>query len=223
MNRRTGLVVSVAVGLGMTVTTGADDGLLKPDMLKRVNVEAQAVEYKGKAAVRLVEAAGVEPSAETLAVISGVEFGDGTIEVWLSGAVRKGAFAAARGFVGLAFRVQQDLPRYECFYLRPTNARAESQLRRNHTAQYVSHPDHPWRRLREETPGLYESYVDLVPGEWTRVRIVVSGTDARLYVHDAEQPSLIVKDLKLGESKGTLALWIGPGTEAHFADLKVTP
>jgi hypothetical protein len=65
--------------------------------------------------------------------------------------------------------------------------------------------------------------VDLVPGEWTRVQIVVSGTEARLYVRGAEQPSLIVKDLKLGVSEGAVALWIGPGTEAHFSGLRVTP
>jgi hypothetical protein len=103
------------------------------------------------------------------------------------------------------------------------NGRAEDQLQRNHSEQYVSHPEFPWNRLRQESPGVYESYVDLVPGEWTKVRIVVSGREARLFVHGADQPCLIVKDLKLGASKGAGALWIGPGTEAHFADLRVTP
>ena len=56
-----------------------------------------------------------------------------------------------------------------------------------------------------------------------RVKIVLSGTEARLFVHGAEQPTLIVKDLKLGDTEGGIAVWIGTGTEAHFADLKVTP
>ena len=64
--------------------------------------------------------------------------------------------------------------------------------------------------------------VDLVVGEWTPLRIVVSGTEARLFVHDAEQPCLIVKDLKLGATEGGIALWIGAGTEGHFANLRVT-
>ena len=68
----------------------------------------------------------------------------------------------------------------------------------------------------------YETYVDLVPAEWTKVRIEVQGVRALLYVHDAQQPTLIVNDLKHGESKGTVALWIGPGTVAHFADLRIT-
>jgi hypothetical protein len=118
--------------------------------------------------------------------------------------------------------VQEDRSRYECFYLRPTNGRAEDQLRRNHSAQYIAHPEFPWHRLRRETPGKYESYVDLVPGEWTKVKVVVSGRDARLFVHGADQPTLIVSDLKLDAAEGAVALWIGPGTEAHFSNLKVS-
>ena len=64
--------------------------------------------------------------------------------------------------------------------------------------------------------------MDLVPGEWTKLKIVIEDVRARLYVHDREQPTLIINDLKNGESKGALALWIGPGTEAHFANLRVT-
>ena len=51
---------------------------------------------------------------------------------------------------------------------------------------------------------------------------MVAGQDARLYVHGADQPTLIVKDLKLAASQGAIALWIGPGTDAHFANLRVS-
>lgn len=87
-----------------------------------------------------------------------------------------------------------------------TNGRADDQLQRNHAAQYVSHPDFPWERLREENPGIYESYVDLEAGGWTRIKIVVSGIKAQLYVDGAAQPCLIVNDLKLGETHGQVAL-----------------
>ena len=46
---------------------------------------------------------------------------------------------------------------------------------------------------------------------------------ARLYVNEAEQPVLVVNDLKQPTVKGSVALWIGTGTIAHFADLKTTP
>jgi hypothetical protein len=217
------LLSALAAGTAAAVAAAGSE-LPDPERLDRINVLAEHVEYRGKAALRLVEAPGVPAAAETLAVLPGSSFRDGTIELELAGAPRAGTEGGgARGFVGVAFRLRKDPLRYECFYLRPTNGRAEDQLRRNHSTQYVSHPDHPWHRLRQESPGLYESYVDLVPGEWTRVRIVVSGTEARLYVHGAEQPCLIVKDLKLGASEGAVALWIGPGTEAHFSGLRITP
>jgi hypothetical protein len=209
------MAATVVVGLGLPATVGAgDDDLLASGRLEPVNVETKTVEYRGKKALGVTEAAGVEASAETLVVISGVDFEDGTIEVDLAGAPAASASGGARGFVGIAFRVQEDRSRYECFYLRPTNGRAEDQLRRNHSAQYIAHPEFPWHRLR--------SYVDLVPGEWTKVKVVVSGRDARLFVHGADQPTLIVSDLKLDAAEGAVALWIGPGTEAHFSNLKVS-
>ena len=154
--------------------------------------------------------------------MSGVRFHNGVIEADIAGVPGAGASEGARGFAGIAFRVK-DAATYECFYLRPTNGRATDQLRRNHSTQYISHPDFPWERLRKENPGVYESYADLVPGEWTHVKIVVDGTKAQLYVNRSPQPVLIVNDLKAGDSEGGVALWIGDETEAHFANLKVTP
>ena len=126
-----------------------------------------------------------------------------------------------KGFIGIAFRVQAHGSPAELFYLRPSNARAPEQLVRNHSAQYVSEPDFPWQRLRQETPGVYESYVDLDPGVWTTMRIVVSGTKASLYVNGASQPCLVVNDPKRGESRGRIALWAHTTTEAYFANLTV--
>ena len=83
-------------------------------------------------------------------------------------------------------------------------------------------PEYEWSRLRKEARGQYESYADLIPGEWTKIKIEVSGVKARLYVNKSPEPALIVNDLKHGDSKGTVALWIGMGTEAYFADLKLS-
>ncbi len=124
--------------------------------------------------------------------------------------------------MGVAFRVAADPSKYESIYTRPTNARADDQVRRNHSTQYISMPDHPWSRLRKEAPERYESYVDLVPGEWTRLKVTVDGVKARLYVNDSEHTVLIVNDLKHGDSQGSVALWIGLGTEAYFTNLRLS-
>jgi hypothetical protein len=108
------------------------------------------------------------------------------------------------------------------YFLRPKNGRSEDQLQRNHSAQYISAPDFPWQKLRNDSPGKYESYVDLVPGAWTKVKIQFSGTNARLYVNGSEQPVLIVHDLKLPAEAGAVALWVGPGTIAYFSGLSLS-
>jgi hypothetical protein len=125
--------------------------------------------------------------------------------------------------VGIAFRVADDNISYESFYLRPTNGRAEDQIRRNHSLQYIAHPNFTWQKLRSENKEQYESYVDLVPGEWTKIKIVVKGGKASLFVHGNEQPNLIVNDLKHGaNNEGAIGLWIGLGTEGYFTKLKIT-
>ena len=191
--------------------------------LRLHRVVSEPVEFNGRDAVRVTEDPDRKSaSSDRLAIVSESTFQDGIIEVSLSGEPADDAAKAARGFVGIAFRVADNLSQFELIYFRPTNGRANDQLRRNHTTQYDSFPDYPWHRLRRESPGVYESYVDVVPGEWTDVKIEVAGTTARLYVNGLDQPCLIVNDLKLGESGGAVALWIGPGTVAHFSNLRVT-
>jgi hypothetical protein len=158
-----------------------------------------------------------------IVVLEGSSFHDGIIEVDVAGMPQANAPALARGFVGIAFRVPPDAAKYDYVYIRPTNGRADDQERRNHSTQYASFPDNEWLKLRTESPGKYEAYVDLVPGEWTHLKIEVSGVKMRLYVNGAAQPTLLVNDLKLGDGSGALALWIGVGTEAYFADLRLKP
>lgn len=184
-------------------------------------VLVSTVRHENREALRLIEADNKRGGG--MAIVTGQRFRDGTIEVDVAG--RRGPYAvpADRGFVGVVFRLSPDRSKSEYIYLRPDNGRAEDQAQRNHSVQYASHPDFPWQRLRKEFPEKYESYVDLQPGVWTRMRIDVSGSTARLFVHNNTQPSLIVNDLKHGLSEGGVALWIGAGSEAFFSNLRITP
>jgi len=199
------------------------------------NVTAEPATLHGKKGVRLTLSEETRRALERLtpeernqrqlhqlARITDLEFSNGDIEVELAGVPASDAQEGARGFVGIAFRLQPDNETYDAFYLRPTNGRADDQERRNHSAQYISHPAWTWSRLRKETPSKYESYVDLVAGEWTKVKIEVRGRVARLFVHDNQQPTLIVNDVKTGANgKGGIALWLDAGTVAHFRNLRV--
>jgi hypothetical protein len=190
-----------------------------PEQLEARGVSVANAMYQGKSAVRL-DALPTAANGESYAILKGSRFHNGTIEVELAGKPAANAGPGARGFIGIAFRVQGN--RYEYIYLRPTNGRADDQVRRNHSTQYGAQPGFDFDRLRKESPEKYESYVDLEPGVWTKYRIVVDGTKARLFVHGAAQPCLIVDDMKLGDSEGAAALWVGPGTEGYFANLKIT-
>lgn len=191
------------------------------------NAVATPVTFQGKKAIKLTAAGGAAAGdanrQDHLALMDGVEFSSGTMEVDIAGEPGPGAAGGARGFVGVAFRVQPDRKTYDCFYLRPTNGRAEDQERRNHTAQYIQHPGFPWFKLRQETPSKYESYVDIGPAEWVHVKIEVNGHKAKLFVNNHPQPTLIVNDVKSGAAgKGAVALWIEGSTIAHYANWKVT-
>ena len=201
--------------------------LQSPRGLKLHGVAATAATLHGKKGIR-VEPDSVSQAASSdpdmLAIIEGLRFSNGSIEAEVAGTPGPGAVQGARGFVGIAFRVSDDGATYDAFYLRPTNGRADDQERRNHAAQYISHPSWPWNRLRQETPSRYEAYVDLLPNEWTKIKIEVQGTQARLYVNDQAQPTLVVNDVKTGANgAGGVALWIGPGTIGHFRNLRVNP
>ena len=186
-----------------------------------VNVTMSVENYLGKKSLKVID---IGKNTEVKFVKTGnLIFKNGTIEINVAGKPAAGAVKQAMGFVGVAFRIKNDNSGFECICLRPTNGRAEDQVRRNHSVQYVSFPGYPWYKMRKDFREKYESYVDLVPGEWTKIKIVVKGKQARLYVHGNTRPTLIVNDLKMGEdAQGSIGLWIGPGTEAHFSDLDIT-
>lgn len=105
------------------------------------------------------------------------------IEVKVLSRLREDAPEFARGFIGIAFRIDERNSRFEGIYLRPDNARAQEQVRRNHSIQYFSYPDYKFDRLREESPGMHETYYDMGLGEWIDMKVVVKDDLARLYLN----------------------------------------
>jgi hypothetical protein len=191
------------------------------------NVTVEAVRYGGSEALEVRQTGPYRGfDADTFAFVPGLDFHDGTIEVDAAGSLLPDAPRDARGFIGIAFRIDTRNESFACegLYVRPTNGRADDQVRRNRSTQYFSYPGYDFDRLRREAPGRYESYADLVPDEWTHLRIEVSGATARLYVGGATQPALVVGDLKRGaDAHGSVGLFVGVGTDGHFRNLSVRP
>ena len=197
---------------------------LDKNKFETIHVSTSIEKLNGKDVVKVIKDSTVNGVDDaSLLKIKGTEFKNGTIEVKVLSRLRKHAPEFARGFIGVAFRVNDSTSKFECFYLRPTNGRVDDQLRRNHSIQYSSYPAYDFDRLRNEAPGVYESYADMGLDEWIQMRIEVKGKQAKLFLNNNKQPSLIVNDLKHGDnSSGTIGLWVGTGTEGFFTDLKIS-
>jgi len=192
--------------------------------LEAVHVYIQAAKTAGKKAIRVIKDSTIKAVDEpTFVKIKGVVLKDGVIEVKVLSRLLKNAPALARGFIGLAFRINDDNTKYESIYIRPVNARVDDQVRRNHAIQYYAYPDHKFDRLRKESPEKYESYADMEMNTWIRMRIEIKGEQAKLFLNNNKQPALIVNDLKHGAGLyGGIGLWVDVGTEGYFTDLKVS-
>jgi hypothetical protein len=218
-------VLSTIVVVFLSVSPGLFAQVIRFD---KNNLEANLVymsveKMKDKQVVKVARDSTVNGADQpTFVKIKGIDFKEGTIEVKVLSRLLKNAPASARGFIGVAFHIDSLNSKFESIYLRPTNGRAEDQLRRNHSIQYFSYPDYKFDRLRKEAEGVYESYADMGLNEWITMRIEVKGKQAKLFLNNNKQPSLIVNDLKLGDNiSGAIGLWLDTGTEGFFADLKI--
>ena len=163
--------------------------------------------------VRLSEAAGEGP-----AYLPGIEFANGTIEVDIKGKDVQGA-----SFVGVAFH-GVDGTTYDAIYFRPFNFKTDDQARVLRAVQYISHPAHPWQKLRAEHPNQYEKPVKPVPDPngWFRARVVVASPKVSVFVDGATEPCLTVTQLS-DRKKGLVGIWVGNTSGGDFANFKIVP
>ena len=218
-----GASVGRAASNGKTTSDAQTFALSDTKDLLLFNVKAEAVEYKGRKAVRITrEKATGKSDFDAFALLKGADFQDGTIEADIALKITRPPAYRMPGFVGIAFRARPDASRFELFYLRPGNSHADDQAMRNHSVQYTSEPDFGWYKLRREWPWVYEGHEELQAETWTKVKIDVKGRSARLYINGSEQPSLIVDGLKGEDLQGGVALWGYQDEEAYFSNLRIT-
>jgi hypothetical protein len=148
-------------------------------------------------------------------LLKGSTFSDGTFQLQLKGENKQGG-----SFVGLAFHIQ-DEKNYEAIYFRPFNFRNKD--RENHSVQYVSMPDHPWEKLRAESPGKYEKKIDhdADPDGWLDVKIVIAGKSVKVFVNKSEQASLEVESFA-PVKPGGVAFWVGNNSKGSFRNLGIS-
>lgn len=185
------------------------------------NVKFDSVTYQGREAIRMTTITQGDDAG--FALLPGTDFQDGTIEADIAVKVTRPPGARTPGFAGIAFRAKPDGSEYELFYMRPKNALSDNQSMRNHAVQYCAMPDYGWYKLRREWPFVYESYAEIEPEKWTKVKIEVTGRIAKLFVNGSGNPSLVVSGLKGGSLRGAVGLWGYAGEESYFSNLRITP
>jgi hypothetical protein len=158
----------------------------------------KTVEFLGRSSLSM---------AKGFAYVRDLDLRNGTIDADL-------AMDPNGNFVGLAFRVKSD-DEYEMFFFRPGASGSIQAI------QY--------------TPGLlganawqlynFPKYVarGTIPDDrWFHVRVVLAGLSAKLYLDNAAEPALVVSDLKLGDSSGSIGFW-GQEGGGYISNVTYTP
>lgn len=210
--------ILLITGLLLTLTCVAQkkdydlQGLLRENKLKAHNRNISPIEDKETRGVKLDENSG-----EGIVWLNDVTFSTGTLEIDLRG---KDAFQ--KSFLGVAFHGVNDST-YDAVYFRPFNFHAADSIRKIHAVQYISHPLHTWKKLRDERNGQYEKALVKPPdpNAWFQARIEVTKDKVSVYVNGDNAPSLTVTKISTIKS-GKIGLWVGEGSGGEFANLQIT-
>ena len=192
---------------------------------KAVHTETDEAVVGGLPVLRVVkgEDKRMRFDENTYARLADLDFHNGIIEVKMLSRLLPDAPDFARGFIGIAFRINEGDSEFESFYVRPTNAMTDDPVRRAHGCQYFSYPGYTFAYFREYGIEGYEAPVESGLNEWIDLKAVVCDGHAEFYLNGAKEPALVVNDLKHGkDAHGSVGLFVDIGTEGFFRDLRIT-
>ncbi|EFU13291.1 hypothetical protein HMPREF9517_00042 [Enterococcus faecalis TX1341] len=190
---------------------------------EQVNVNAKLTTLKKDIVLRVVKSNKImEFDENTYAKVTNFSFHNGIIEVKMLSRLLSNAPSFARGFIGIAFRINDDDSKFESFYIRPTNGHSEDPTRKNRAVQYFSYPNYTFEYFRNLNIADYEGSADIKLNEWITLKAIIQESRGEFYINNNETPSLVVENMKLGEAaSGSIGLFVDIGTEAFFKDLKI--
>jgi len=151
-----------------------------------------------------------------LAMINGVDFEKGALEIEIKGEDKPG-----QSFVGIAFNVQDERT-YEAIYFRPFNFQSDEKIRREHSIQYIHPPNFEWKKLRDEHEGMYEAAFNSPPdpNDWFKIKLNIS--ESRVEVIDSRNGKLLLSVERLATQRSNkIALWAGHRSKGAFQKLQV--
>ena len=206
---------------------------LQDHSFEPVNVTASTVKLNGEEVLKVerdlkalpfdIKHLGATVNGPLYARVKDSDFENGTIEVKVLSRIQKNTpYPDSWGFIGLAFRINEDNSAFESIYLRPKVGRSPHAVVRNQAVQYYSFPDYKMDNINNTAGGPFETSADIGLNEWITMRIEVQGQEAILYINDKKDPVLTVNTMKGNQKSGAIGLWVDIGTEGYFKDLKIT-
>jgi len=142
------------------------------------------------------------------AILKDVDFANGVIEADM-------AFDGRRTFGHIFFRMQSD-DNFENFYIRPH----KTGLNDAQQYQAIFNGQSSWQLYSNKG---FTAPAQIPHKRWMHVKMEIFGTQAQIYLDNSEEPTLIVTNLKHGESSG----WIGVSTDmngsAYVANFSYQP
>ena len=195
------------------------------------NVDLQLKQYNGRMAVKVAfTEAYVEEykKSPVLLAESHVQipltcnFYEGTIDVDIAAERNIYADESVRAFAGIAFRKQSNT-QYDMVYLRETNGQLNEVVppgeRINRAIQYVSVPKWDFDVLRTQFPGKYEAGAPIAEKRWSHLRLLIKNNTISASVDGKP----IFNQIQLLEKNpaGSIAYWVGDGTDAYFSNLRI--
>jgi hypothetical protein len=216
-----------------TYSVVAQELTFKKQKFEIKNVTASVTKLDGREVIKVerdlkalpfdISKLGSTVDEPTYIKLKDVDFENGVIEVKMFSEIQNPPpFPGAQGFIGVAFRINENDTEYESIYLRPRVGRSDDQFARNHTVQYYAYPDFKFDVLRKEAPGKYETTAPVNIGEWITMRIEVDNEKVHMFINDAKYSTFVVEKMKGKTKRGSIALWVDIGTIGYFKDLKVT-
>lgn len=203
-------LIAISSAIASPITPDLNE-LTKPKVWQGDISNIQKIEKNGSPAIEFTG------KGETIVWLNNLQLESGTIEFDVKGkkSPRQGSF------IGVAFRVQ-DKKTYDVVYFRPFNFNSTHPENKAHAVQYMSEPQSPWYKLRDEKPAQYEKPISSAPDgdAWFHVKITLENHQVKVFVNNEIEPSLAVDELS-DRSAGSVGLWsIGYGA---IANLKITP
>jgi sugar lactone lactonase YvrE len=174
----------------------AQGGIVDFDSDRWELVDAEIVEHLGRKALL------------GTAILKDVQFENGVIEVDIAGN------GFIRSYPGVVFRRQSEVD-FERFYIRPHrgNGLFDDALQYVPTINGVA----GWQLYS----GDGFTAAGVIPNEeWVHIKIEVKGTQGRVYLGDAEEPALVIHELKHGVSSGTIGVMGMKNQQAYFSNFR---